>query len=42
MLKKSDSDDRQQATGNRQQFRLSATAKFSDSQGKNISIFRHN
>ena len=61
LLKKSDSDDMEQATavrprddarrkgmlskrGNahqeRQQFRLSVTAKFSDTQVKNISILR--
>ncbi|NES66984.1 MAG: hypothetical protein F6K24_17885 [Okeania sp. SIO2D1] len=38
MLKKSDGDDRQQLIW--QQFRLSAKARFSDSQGKNISILR--
>ncbi|NEO58548.1 MAG: hypothetical protein F6K54_39160 [Okeania sp. SIO3B5] len=37
---KSDGDDREHLTGNREQFRSSTTAKFSDSQGKNISILR--
>ncbi|NER06300.1 MAG: hypothetical protein F6K17_28825 [Okeania sp. SIO3C4] len=40
MLKKSDGDDREQRTGNREQFRLSATANFFDTQQKNISAKR--
>ena len=40
MLKKSVSEGREQGIGNREQFRLSATANFFDDQSQNSTILR--